>query len=83
MFRVYKQVNETTWQETTSLESLWAKWQLEALWAGKQVEYTNVPWTMSVPDGHTIVRDSAVVAAQKAPRKRKPYDIYWPYADNG
>ena len=58
MFRVFRKIGETTWEKTVSIESLWAKWQLEALWNGEQVEYgKGVIFTMNVPDGHDIVEE--------------------------
>ena len=58
MFRVFRKINETTWEKTVSIEGLWAEWQLKALWDGEQVEYGNgVIFTMKVPDGHDVVEE--------------------------
>ena len=58
MFRVFRKIGKTTWEKTVSIEGLWAKWQLEALWNGEQVEYgKGVFFTMNVPAGHDVVEE--------------------------
>lgn len=57
MFRVYKQVSETAWKQAISIEMLWTKWDMESLWNREIVERSDGVWTMSLPEGHTVVKD--------------------------
>ena len=54
MFRVWKQVSATVWQECRGYEGMWGGGLMDRLWNGDIVEYMpGQRWTMDVPEGHT------------------------------
>ena len=58
MFRVWKKLEDGSWEPTFTYESMWPRWQFDELLDGKICEYTKGNFfTMKVPEGAVLRED--------------------------